>query len=241
MSLDLERMRYWTRKGLGGLSDQELIDEDCDELLNLSLWELTDKFPFTLKDSVYSTLLVSGQNQYSISNFALGAILDAIQSVSILDSFGNRHNMARMTRTWFDTNAQANDVDNNRFPERYLRTNTILTLYPTPSIQEDGLTMELSFLESVASLLEGTKETTGLPRNWDELIVEGAITRGHFYFEDYNLSRQALNFQVTKVKQAVPTVSKEEKDTHFGGLGVQWDFPPNSDDGDSGDNPRRAP
>lgn len=222
MSLSLERMRYLTRKGLGGLSDSELTDEDCDELLNMSLWEIEDKYPFESKETSFSTTLITNQFEYSVSDADLGSILDSLQSIAILNSDGKRSKLARMTRDWLDENF---DEEETGMPTRFLREGNTFTIYPIPGTDESGYFLEIMVKEGIQSLVEGTKETTGLPRNWDELCVKGAIWRGHFYHEDYNLARQALNFQVSKIKETVPTVAKEEADTHTGGLEILWDWP----------------
>lgn len=225
MSLSLDRMRALVRLGVGGLSDTELIDADLDEYLNMSLWELEAKYPFRVKETIYETVLVADQFEYSVSDTDLGTLLDGLQSIAVIDSNDKRQRLDRMTRTWLDENQ---DSELTGFPQRYLREGSTLSLDPIPGDDEDGLTLQIKILESVASMVEGGKEVTGLPRNWDEMVVEGAIVRFHYYREDYNLARQALNFQVNKIKTTVPVVSKEEMDTHRGGLNVQWDETENS-------------
>ena len=79
MSLSLERMRYLVRKGLGGLSDSELTDVDCDELLNLALWNLSANYPFEAEESQFSTPLVEDQFEYSVSDADLGVTLDYVK------------------------------------------------------------------------------------------------------------------------------------------------------------------
>lgn len=234
MGLSLDRMRTLVRRGVGNQNSTELPDEDVDEYLNMSLWELENNYPFRAKEGLLSTPLITDQYIYSISDSDLGIILDALQSISITDSKGKRTKLRRYTRSWFDENF---DIENTGYPTAYLRENDLLYIYPVPGEDEEDLLLEIAILTSVESLVDGSQETTGLPRNWDELVVEGAINRAHFYNEDYNLSRAARNMQISKIKEAVPVVSQEEKDTHLGGLDVAWNSP-QSPDGVDSSNPR---
>lgn len=216
MSLSLERMRYRVREGLGGLSESDMDDTDVDELLNLSLWEIEDKFSFTTKRKRVETLLVVDQYIYDVTGIIR---LDAIHSIAVIDSNGNRKKLARMTRDWLDENFQSEEKGT---PERYLREGCTLTVYPIP---DEALDLEISVQQGVASLAEGTVEATGLPRNWDEIVVQGAIWRGHYFKEDYNLAQQAVNFQLGLIRNAVPVDVKEERDSRYAGLDVLTEWP----------------
>lgn len=222
MSLSLDDMRRLLRKGLGGQSSTELSDSECDELLNLSLWQLEDTYPFEAKENLFSTVLVENQYEYSISDGDIGSILDALRSVAIVDDDGKRYKLSRMTRDWYDTNFDEAELG---VPTRFMREGSFLILYPIPGSDEDGFQLDIFVKESIASLVEGTKETTGLPRNWDEIVVQGAIWRGHYLVEDYDLAREAQNHQTHLIRTTVPTVAKEEKDSRVAGLGVLWDWP----------------
>ena len=118
MSLTLTRMRALVRKGLGGLSDTELPDLDTDELLNLALWELTNNYPFELKETLFTAPLVEGQEDYQLP---LG--LDGLISVAIIDSQSVRVRLDRMTRAWYDLN----HIDTSAAratPEKFMREHT---------------------------------------------------------------------------------------------------------------------
>ena len=216
MSLDLDRMIALTRKGLGGLDSDDLTDVETVELLNLALWELEDKFPFKSKETEMRFPLVVDQYEYTFP-----ATLDAVSSLAVLDSYGIRHKLGRASRSWMDENY--NERDGKGMPTRYLREDTTLILHPIP---DEILTMILTLKVSIDSLLSGSVEATGLPRNWDELVVEGAIVRGHFYAGDYNEARQAANFQITKIRSSVLNLAKEEKqDSRYARMNVIWDEP----------------
>jgi hypothetical protein len=205
-----------TRKGLGGLDSTDLTDVEATELLNLALWELEDKFPFRAKETEMRFPLVVDQYEYTIPTTT-----DAISSLAVLDTDGIRHKLGRASRDWMDENF--NEEDDKGTPTRYLREDTTIIFHPIP---DAVLTTIMTLKVSIDSLLSGSVEATGLPRNWDELVVEGAIVRGHFYAGDYNEARQAANFQVQKIRSSVLNLAKEEKqDSRYARLNVIWDEP----------------
>lgn len=225
MSLTLTRMRYWLRKGLGGLDSNELDDTDADELLNMALWELDNKYPFKEKECLVTASTVAGQRSYTVPNN-----LDAIRTVSVVDDDdsddpADYHYLREMTNEWFENNAADDDEDERAMPERWLRRDDALILHPWP---DAVYTLRLEMWRTVESLVSGSVDTPELPRNWHEIVVEKAIERGHFYNADYNLAQQAANFPIGKERGAVLDVTKEEEGVRFAGLDVQWDDPTES-------------
>jgi hypothetical protein len=238
MSLTLTRMRVLVRRGLGGLDSDDLGDTDLDEMLNMSLWELEDKYPFEAKETVFTSTLVLDQVTYGLSTLTT---LDAITSVSWVDSNGESQKLETMTRSVFDTlfdDATSNSPSGP--PEQYLREGVVLTIWPPPSSDEDAKVLQIALKESVASL-SGGSDTTGLPRNWDELVVYGAIARGHFLNNDYDKAREARDFEVGITRSTVPTESKEAEDARWAGLDVAYGRPGERGSGDDVFNPRVSP
>jgi len=220
MSLSQSDLRRLLRKALGGLDSTDLSNDECDELLNLSLWEVEDQFPFELKETVYTASLVDGQYEYDLSGISA---LDAVVSISYLDENGLSQPLDRMTRQVYDTMFDdASETDPTGDPERYLRDGDVLTLWPPPDEDIDGNTLRLALKESVANI---ASSGTGLPRNWDMIILQGAIALGHNLMQDYDLRDKAENFKISKIRATVTTESKEEEDSRFAGLEVAWDRP----------------
>jgi len=179
-------MRVLVRKGLGGLDSTDLSDTDLDEMLNMSFWELEDKYPFEAKETVFTSTLVTDKFEYDLSGLTT---LDALVSISWVDSNGESFKLENMTRGMFDT--LFNDATSTTVsgpPEQFLREGSVLTIWPPPSSDENAQTLRLALKESVATL-SGGADTTGLPRNWDELVVFGAIARGHILNGDYDKAR----------------------------------------------------
>lgn len=208
MSLDLAQMRKLVRKGLGGLSIEDLPNPDVDLYLNMSLWELESKFPFKEKECRSDAATVMGENEYQ-----LPTTMDAIISVSVMVD-GERRKLKRMS---FDTHDEIYNEIEGKYgvPTHYKRRNNTLVLWPTPNAVYP---VSLVFWKSVRSLLEGDTIEPNLPRNWHEIVVEGAIVRGHFFQEDYDEAAKAKNFQVGNIRSSVPTEAKEEGDSRWAGV-----------------------
>ncbi|MEE8113331.1 MAG: hypothetical protein V3T23_03145 [Nitrososphaerales archaeon] len=236
MSLSLTRMRALVRKGLGGLSSTDLPDLDTDELLNLSLWELEDKYEFEAKETQWTTPLVTDQFEYGLP--ASPFLLDAIVSIAVINAQGERLKLDRISRMTYD---EIFDDDNKDLPNKYFRENLILTIYPTPGADQNALTLSLTAKKSIASIVDGSNDATGLPRNWDELVVMGAVARGHFWNSDYDKAMDSRNFQVGIVRSTVPTQSKEEEDSRYAGLDIADRRPTDSLARQDVFNPRVAP
>lgn len=205
--LQLDRMIALLRKGLGGLEAADLPDDEAQELLNLSLWELEDRFQFFQKECIVDSVSVIDQRDYPIPNDLDALVSVAVRGDSATDNDLQWSKLERMSKHAYDE-AYNEDTNTHQKPTHYFRLKRTLFLYPTP---DKEYPLQLTFWRSLASLLSGTIDITGLPRNWDELVVEGAISRGHFYAQDYNLARQASDIQLTKVRGSTLAKLKEEK------------------------------
>ena len=220
MSLDQAALRRLLRKALGNLDSTDLSNDECDEYLNISLWEIEDQFPFEIKETVYATTLVDEQYEYDLAGIAA---LDAIVSISYIDENGKAHVLDRMSRKQYDDlfdDASVTDI--TKGPEKYLREGNVLTIWPPPDDELDGNSLRVALKESVASI---GASGTGLPRNWDQIILQGAIALGHNFLQDYDLRDKAENFKISKLRAIVTTEAKEERDSRFAGLDVAWDRP----------------
>lgn len=221
MSLSIERMRALLRKGLGGLDAVDLPDQDADELLNLSLWELEDRFDFKEKECPIETPLIAGTAEYK-----LPSITDAVITVSLSRLSAPHERIKLIKMGWDEYSSRPNtvaDVARRHLPMHYIRRDRTIIVDPVPNSSDWML--EIMTWRSVASLTEDITATIGLPRNWHELVVEGAVVRGHFYNEDYNIAQQASNFQATKVNSAVSTNTKEDRDNQYARVRVIHEWP----------------
>jgi hypothetical protein len=231
MSLSLLDMRSLVRKGLGNLTDTDQggSDAEVDQLLNLSLWELEAKFPFKEKECKVTISTIAGEERYQLPSFN-----DALISVAVIVTSGSTSTYHKLTRSSADNFHDERQVPsstasttNRGQPLSFYRRNNFLILDPVP---DKVYSIEMILWKTVASLLEGAKEVTGLPQNWDEIVVVGAVTKGHFFAQDYNLARQAKDFQLGYIRSAVPTEAKEERDSRYAGLQVIDELPNERDD-----------
>ncbi len=238
MSLTVTRMLVKLRLGLGGLDSTDLPDIDAEELLNFALWELEDKYPFETKETVYTSSFVEDQFEYDLSGITL---LDALVSVSWVDANGESHKLDKITRHTLDEKFNdATSQDPTGPPTSFLREGNILSVWPPPGADQNTKVFRIALKESVASL-SGGGDTTDLPRNWDELVVMGAISRGHFFNEDYDKARESRNFQVGLVRSTVATEQKEEEDNRYAGLDVAHSRPSSPSVTEQSFNPRVSP
>jgi len=220
--LTLLQMRKLVREGLGGLDEQDLSDPDLDMLLNMSYWELESKFPFEEKNARTDFVTVVGTDEYSIEALELASatLLEAVQSIAVIQE-DQSYKLQRMSEDFYDEMYNTN-TDQRAIPRYYVRRDDAIVLWPIPN---DVYTMRLYYLKTLLSVLVGSVEILNFPREWDELVVEGAVTRGHYYRQDYQLARESENFRVAKLRTASTTKSKEEEDSRYAGLVVQWDEP----------------
>lgn len=229
--IPLEDMRALVRRGLGGLDEMDMPNAEADRLLNMSLWELESKFPFKEKECLTRTPLIVGVGEYMLPNN-----LDALITVSIVRGRLEGEDLAasnqppvryKLIKSGADeeSEAQPSSIDTSLQgrPTHYFRRNRVIVVSPTPRTGE--WVLELLMWRAVASIIDDPTLTIGLPRNWHELVVEGAIVRGHFFNEDYNLAQQASNFQTSKVRSAVTTDTKEDRDNRYAGVRVIHEWP----------------
>ena len=225
MSLTLDRMIFWFRKELGILGGQEVDDTDIVELLNMALWNVESNFKFHTRERCATTATVADQYLYDVSTITR---LDSITSIAVVDDDGQRHKLSRTTRHWLDANA--NFSEDSGLPTRYLRERDILTLHPVP---DDDYTLTVNHRRGVESLLQGTVEGTGLPRNWDEIVLSGAIWRGWKLIKgDYEKAKDAANVTGALITMSKSVEDKETVDSRFARLNVIWEFPEETLEGD---------
>ncbi len=229
LGLDLDGMRDLVRIGLGNLTDADMPNPRVDLLLNMSLWSIEDRQWFKNKECRVTIPLVDGQWRYGLPTG--GPTLDAIITVSAFNIENGQSSL--LDRMSFDYYAEhfdhgaidgtaADYIDRRGQPEKFFREDTSIYVMPVPD--DTPRTLELLMWKTVASLVSGS-DNPDLPRNWHEIIVEGGITRGHFYNQDYNLARQAENFRTGHERQAAMDFAKEERNSRYAGVTIPTDWP----------------
>lgn len=219
----LQEMRNLCRKGLGNLTPADLSNEDVDRYLNMSFWDVEARFPFKSKECITEFPTVVGENGYLVPNEGDVFDLESIQALTVIDTDNISHPLQRWeVWKWNEEYSHAQGTDAYALPEYYVRVDETIWLHPTP---DKIYTLRLYLLKSLKTLLSGTVDEPDLPRNWHEIVVEGAIVRGQFYRREYDQAQQAANFPLAKTRAAVMVKAKEEIDSHYSGLEVLHDWP----------------
>lgn len=209
MSHTLTRLRARLRQALGNLSTTQMPDVEADELLNDSLWELEAKYPFKEKECLRLLTLTAGTHEYT-----LPSDVDALISISIVDDEDGRYQrLKRISFDEYESNAADDDTNRRSKPVYWLRRDNILSIYPYP---DKAYVLRMTFWKDISSLVAGTVEAVNLPRNWSEIVLLGAIYRGHINREDLNLAQQVFNFKKNLEDSAVDVSAKEEKSRYAG-------------------------
>lgn len=226
-SMTLSQMRRLLRRGLGNLSETDLTDVDADEMLNISLWKIWQKFKFKERECRIYTETTDGVSDYGLDE---DAVLDSIITVGIKNGAqadeGQYSKLALIDHEEYDVLHNTRE-DNRGKPTRYYRLQHTLILWPTPDAGPDGAgyTIRVVFYRTAATLLEGTLETTALPTDWDRVVLKDAIAFGHFLNEDYNLEALAQNSFQEDMRDAKLIRDTEIQDGRYSGLKVITDFP----------------
>jgi hypothetical protein len=203
---------------MGGLDSTDMPDSEADELLNMSFWDIEDTFDFENKETLYTSTLVASQTEYDLTGISN---LDAIRSVVVIDEQGKRNKLEKMTRDWYDENRDDDDLG---LPNRYMREAEVLTVHPACDTTNAGNNLEITIKESMAGFLLST-DTSQLPRNWDKIILYGAVEFGHFLNQDYGKAEQVGNRKIGMIRGIVETSSKEDEDNRYAGVDVITEFP----------------
>lgn len=219
MGLNLAALRNELRASLGvdadDLPDTSLTRTSTDELLNRSLWEVTEKFAFREKE--YSTNFVASSaygNKYTLpGNF------EALLNVSVQNPDNQRqYDLVRMTRVTYDAefNSNVSDQCANGQPTGYLRDNDCIIFWPAP---DKAYNIKLRYLLTISDLTDANPNLT-IPQSWHEIILLGAVWRGFITFGDYDRSERAKQHQLSLIVSSVPVEAKEEFDSHISGVEV---------------------
>lgn len=211
MSLTLQNIRDLVRRACGNLDSADMPDAEVDQYVNMAIWELEDQYPFKAKECFKETDTVAGQAKYNIPSD-----LSAVMGVSLRDDNNQWHRLDRMTEDWYWDNYDEDSGEESR-PERYMRLDEVIYLYPTP---DDVYRLGLLNWREIASL-STSGDTPELPRNWHEIIADTAVVKALKYTGDINQAQQYANFPIRARREAVLDKTKEEEDSEQAGLDVR--------------------
>lgn len=200
--------------------DAEDLDEsgttNLDLLINRSFWEVQDKFAFREKQEkiVFST--VAGTREYTLTTVVTGVdstiTLEAFQSISITDPDTSDHiPLDSLTPREYESeyNEQTSVQD---MPTHYILHGGKIILYPTP---DEAYSCTLYILKILAD--DGY---TTIPQAWHEIVMLGAIYRGHLRNRDFNSASQVKAQQIALLNSTPTQEAKEEIKNRYVGVDV---------------------
>lgn len=196
-----------------GVDDTELSDENAALLLNRSYWQLLDTYPFREKEVTASFSTTAAINLYAVPS-----PFEALRSLSItnLDSDALIP-LERMTQKLYDQTF-VDSEDDEDFPQKYYREKNCIKLWPTP---DDAYVITIRYWTVLDDLDEtDTLDSPGIPQNWHEIILYGALWRGYLRFGDIVRSERVKGTHAGMINSAIPTEAKEERDSPTAGIEV---------------------
>jgi hypothetical protein len=216
MTLNLSTLRTELREHIGFGDENEVDDANrsfknvnADLLLNRSWWEVADKFPFREKECTTTFQTSDGDDYYS-----LPSSFESLRHLSIQDPvLLNWKPLDRMGVDWLERESDDNPDSRSR-PERYFRDNIGIRLQPIPDTE---YTVRVKYLIELSNLATLGPE---VPRIWHEIVLFGAVWRGHFRLQDYNKAQAVKIHQLALLNSTTPVESKEETDSSRAGVEV---------------------
>lgn len=211
MALDLTALRRMVWKPIGMESDDtpgQLTRDEIDLYLNRAFWEVQDKFPFREKEITVFFDTVAGVRSYDIPE-----PVEALRGVYIeeLESKVHRplHQITTNTYEGAEPNDPhyTNDEEEWGFPEKYVRENCFIRLWPTP---DKAYVIILKRLKILADL-SNNNATPAIPQVWHEIIGMGGLWRCYYDFGDFTRAEYIKNTQRQLISDIEPVESKEKQ------------------------------
>lgn len=188
------------------INDPDWTVPDLELILNQSWWELLNKFDFREKESAYTITASAGDYTYPVDN-----LQEAFQSASVLNPTTQQSTkLVPMSQAFFQDNYNENAVLQTQYqaqPELYYRYNSDIVLYPVP---DQAYTITVQMLMTLSDLATGNYPD--VPREWDEIILYGAVWRVFIETGDVERADSFVNHQARLINNMVPVKSKEESD-----------------------------
>ena len=211
--LDITRMRKKLRKPIGMTDedDPDLTNDDVDLYLNMSYWEVQDKFPFREKERTGTFI-----TQIGVRNYEMPKPFESLMHLSIVDLVTGQHQpIDKMDMDEYEIKYIEGENAYGK-PEKYVREDCFARLWPTPDKLYTVVLRRLITLTDLSDI----NTVTPIPSVWDEIIVYGGVWRAFIDFGDFARANAMKSHQVTLLDTITPTAVKELGDTSRAGLEV---------------------
>lgn len=206
MPLTLTLLRQDLRDHLG-VDDSDLIDADADRLLNRSWWTMAAQLRFSEKDAEFSFSTVASQQSY-----ALPTDSDAVERVVIKDLDTGSWEPLTKIDDWNMFEKQ--DEDEDQIPAYYSRRGSEFILWPIP---DDAYDVRVKYQQTLADL---QASGPGVPQEWHEVILWGAVSRGFFKLGDWARGKEAQNQQAVFLQSLSTQEERETIDRSMSGFKI---------------------
>lgn len=192
-----------------GVDEDELEDYDASVLLNRSYWELLSAHPFREKERWLEFELQAGVRIYNAPN-----PMEALRGIYVIDSSnGKRVALRRSSYKIYEESYNAQD-DAQGKPCIYMRHEHKIFVSPTPDVAYKAT---MYYWTTLTELLEGD-DLVDAPREWREIVLNGAIQRGWTKKGAYNRMEIMRKMNSDMISKIVPVEAKEEIDSSMAGV-----------------------
>jgi hypothetical protein len=197
-----------------GQDEDDLSDDDATLQLNISYWEIIDKFPFREKEVRVTFPTVAGERAYNCPT-----PFEALRHLAILEEATNVESEQHtpLDQMGHDPYEQKYNeaADNEGKPTHYVRDGCMIILYPTP---DDVYTITMRYWTTLDDLSDS--QNPNIPQSWHEIIYLGALWREFLDIGDHQRMASTIKVQERLINAAVPVEAKEEVNNPRAGLEV---------------------
>lgn len=211
MSLTLDLLREDLRTHLG-MDSNDLDDTDADRLLNRSWWAVSAQLRFKERESVTLMGLAAGEDLVTLPSF-----MDAIQRIVIIPSSeadDGEYTPVEKIADWNMLELQNTNAELRGKPTVYSLRQQNIVFSPVADIDYTIRVKHLRTLSNIAS------SGPGVPREWHEVILWGAISRGFFARGDWNRGTASQNQQLAYMAGLDTQETKSQEDRVYSGFRV---------------------
>lgn len=201
-----------------GVDTNELSDTDALTILNISWWEVMDKFKFREKEScvvMQAVTYPTGSTVAGNRDYVLPGDLEATRILAILDPNTQDHNeLERMSEKEYEQ-VYSEDTSLYAMPTHYVRYSNFVRLYPTP---DQDYTITLYYWTRLQDLAANSDLT--IPQSWHEIILFGGVWRVYARIGDLQRKASFQFDQQRLIETSIPVEVKEQYDTSRAGVSV---------------------
>lgn len=184
-------------------ADPDYDDTACTLLLNRTLWEIFNKFPFRETEVSANFITVASQREYPVA-----ADFQSIHVLSVIDPNDGTHTQLQPMSKFEYENLKVDQTSDNAKPTRYFRGDGSVVLWPTP---DKVYTMVVHY-EKGLSDLSTSNTTPPIGTDWHEIILFGASWRGAMRLGNEAKVKMYKPTYYNLIASTVPQKSKDMAD-----------------------------